>query len=355
MFLSAIALLWWCSNNWNISTHDNESNSNTWVVNTSTANATTNATTTNSDKNITWDKVSKGSYKFIWFVGTFCPHCQAEVPKLDKFYTQYSNQVNMELNVLDRKKFPNTHIPQNYTNPRQYRDYTNEECWYVPSYVIVDSKNNVVDKKCWWAPTEDELKKYLLKGNTKTSSSEWVWKDNQSNYKTGDKNLNNKKQTMTDQKKLVKAGDIIEVNYIWTFTDGTVFDTSLEDVAKKSNKYNSARDYKPLKFTVGAWQMIPCFDKGVVGMKIWETKKITCQPQDAYGECDENKVQTVKKEQLKQFEDHGYKLEKWAELPTQYGMIKIKDVKGDDVILDLNNPMCGKVLNFEITLVKIDE
>ena len=331
MFLSAIALLWWCANKWNAPT----------------ANTSTNVSTTNSGENITWNKVSKNSYKFIWFVGTFCPHCQAEVPKLDKFYNQYSWQVNMELNVLDRKKFPNTNIPQNYTNPKQYKDYTNEECWYVPSYVIVDSKNNVVDKKCWGSPTEDELKKYLLDKKDANSSSLQTWNNT--------KNLNTKKQTMTDQKKLVKAGDTIEVNYIWTFTDGTVFDTSLEDVAKKANKYNSARDYKPLKFTVGAWQMIPCFDKGVVGMKIWETKKITCQPQEAYGECDENKVQTVKKEQLKQFEDHGYKLEKWAELPTQYGMIKIKDVKDDDVILDLNNPMCGKVLNFDITLVKIGE
>ena len=332
--LWAVVALWWCVNKQNIST-TNWTN-NTW------------------NQNITWNKVSNSPYKFIWFVGTFCPHCQVEVPKLDKFYTQNSGQVNMELNVLDKKIFKNTHIHQNYTNPKQYEDYTHEACWYVPSYVIVDNNNNVVDKKCWWNPTNDELKKYLLAKNNKTSKNVETWTNIQTNI-VDNKNLNTKKQTMTNQKKLVKAGDKIEVNYIWTFTDGKVFDTSLKDIAKKADKYNSARDYKPLKFTVGAWQMIPCFDKGVVGMKIWETKKITCQPQDAYGECDENKVQTVKKEQLKQFEDHGYKLEKWAELPTQYGMIKIKDVKGDDVILDLNNPMCGKVLNFEITLVKIDE
>jgi len=61
-------------------------------------------------------------------VGTFCSHCQAAVPKLDKFYTQNSGQVNMELNVLDKKIFKNTHIHQNYTNPKQYSDYTHEQC-----------------------------------------------------------------------------------------------------------------------------------------------------------------------------------------------------------------------------------
>lgn len=317
----------------------------------------------NHQTNTIWNKIdntTKTWYKFIWFVGTFCSHCQAAVPELEKFYEQYSWQVNMELNILDKKQFESAkYISQNYTNPKQYEDYTHEKCWYVPSYIIVDKDNNVVVKQCWWTPTEEELKKYLLNSNNIISQTQNIqsintWENVLINtWNTNEQdNLNNNKQTMT---KKIRLGDTIEVDYIWTFQDGKVFDTSLEKEAKNEGIYNSTREYKPLKFTAGSWQMIPCFDKGVIDMEIWQTKDITCNPEEAYGQCEENKIQTVKKEQLKQFEDAGYKIEKWTELPTQYGMIKIKDVKGDDVIFDLNHPMCWKTLNFKVTIVKINE
>ena len=149
---------------------------------------------------------------------------------------------------------------------------------------------------------------------------------------------------------VAKKGDVVLVDYVGFFPDGKVFDTSIEKVAKENGIYNAARDYKPLKFTVGVGQMIPCFDKAIEGMKVGETKEITCEPKDAYGECDPKKVQKVEKSQLAQFEQAGYKLEKWTELPTQRGMLKIVDADEDTVTFDLNHPMCGKTLKFKITL-----
>jgi FKBP-type peptidyl-prolyl cis-trans isomerase 2 len=56
---------------------------------------------------------------------------------------------------------------------------------------------------------------------------------------------------------------------------------------------------------------------------------------------------------LADFEKNGYKLEKGVELPTQYGMLKITDVKDDIVYLDTNHPLCGKKLIFTVTLKEI--
>ena len=183
-----------------------------------------------------------------------------------------------------------------------------------------------------------------------------MWATKEANSSTGSKttvqkNLQVNTKQMTGE--VAKKGDKVAVDYIWTFTDWKVFDTSIEEVAKKAGIYNSAREYKPLEFTLGAGQMIPCFDKAVEGMKVGETKEVTCQPKDAYGECDPKRVQKVEKAQLAQFEKAGYKLEKGTELPTQYGMLKIVDADDKTVTLDMNNPMCGKVLNFKITLDKI--
>ena len=152
-----------------------------------------------------------------------------------------------------------------------------------------------------------------------------------------------------------KNGNTVLVDYVGFFPDGKVFDTSIESVAKENGIYNAARNYKPLEFQLWAGRMIPCFEKAVEWMKVGETKEVTCEPKDAYGECDPKNYIKVPKSQLVEFEKAGYKLEKWVELPTQYGMKKIVDVDNETVTLDFNNPMCGKTLKFKITLKRIKE
>lgn len=86
-------------------------------------------------------------------------------------------------------------------------------------------------------------------------------------------------------KQVVRSGDTIAVDYTGRLEDGTVFDSSRPEDAKKSKNYNAGRTYEPLSFTVGAGQMIPGFDKGVVGMEVGEEKTLTIEPKDAYGEA----------------------------------------------------------------------
>ena len=142
-----------------------------------------------------------------------------------------------------------------------------------------------------------------------------------------------------NKNRLVKAWDIIEVNYVWTTTnDWKEFD-------------NSYTRWQPLEFEVGAWKMIPGFDAWVVWMKIWEKKTLNLKAKDAYWEYDEKNIQEVKKEELKQFEDAWYKLEVGTKLPTMYWEFEIKEVTKDWVKVDLNNPLAWKDLTFEVEIV----
>ena len=63
----------------------------------------------------------------------------------------------------------------------------------------------------------------------------------------------------------VEKGNTVTVDYVGKLQDGTVFDTSIEKVAKESGKYMSGRNYEEgLTFTAGAGQMIAGFDQGVI-------------------------------------------------------------------------------------------
>jgi FKBP-type peptidyl-prolyl cis-trans isomerase 2 len=72
--------------------------------------------------------------------------------------------------------------------------------------------------------------------------------------------------------------------------------------------------------------MIPGFDKGVLGIKEGESKILTIQAIDGYGERDDSKLQTIPKKDLASFTAAGIKLEVGEKLPTQYGEFTIIEV-----------------------------
>ncbi len=76
------------------------------------------------------------------------------------------------------------------------------------------------------------------------------------------------------EEKVAKTGDTVAMNYTGRLQDGTVFDSNVDP------KFNHVQ---PFVFTLGAGQVIPGWDKGIVGMKVGEKKTLTIVPADAYG------------------------------------------------------------------------
>ena len=150
----------------------------------------------------------------------------------------------------------------------------------------------------------------------------------------------------------IKVWDNVVVDYIWRLEDGTVFDTSIESIAKACGKYNEARDYTQwLSFEVWAGQMIKWFDNWVLWMKLWQTKTVKFWPDEWYGQRNEQYVLTYTKEEvgdLSQFEE-WQTIYLWIWMPA-----KIIKVTNKDVTLDLNHELAGKDLIFDITIKSIN-
>ena len=83
--------------------------------------------------------------------------------------------------------------------------------------------------------------------------------------------------------KVAASGDIVGVQYVGSFTNGTVFDTNVPSEAKKAGLPEKP-SYPLFTFTAGAGQVVPGFDAAVIGMKEGEQKTVTLPPADAYGE-----------------------------------------------------------------------
>ncbi|NTV79578.1 MAG: hypothetical protein HGA25_10720, partial [Clostridiales bacterium] len=106
--------------------------------------------------------------------------------------------------------------------------------------------------------------------------------------------------TDNSQSKIVEKGDNVSVNYIGKLDNGTVFDTSLVDVAKEAGLYdaNSTRTYEPMSFVVGTGQMISGFDNGVLNMTVGEEKTLKLSPDEAYGEYNQEYLVPVPRSDL---------------------------------------------------------
>jgi FKBP-type peptidyl-prolyl cis-trans isomerase 2 len=138
----------------------------------------------------------------------------------------------------------------------------------------------------------------------------------------------------------VKNGDTIAVHYKGFLTDGTVFDSS--------------EGREPLSFTVGGGMVIAGFDKGVLEMKIGDTKTINIPFMEAYGPTNEEMMMKVPLAEVPQ--DMKLELGMEVHLTDDAGnVMPVQVIALDDshVTLDGNHPLAGKDLNFDLELVSI--
>jgi peptidylprolyl isomerase len=136
----------------------------------------------------------------------------------------------------------------------------------------------------------------------------------------------------------VQHGQSVQVHYRGTLNDGTEFD-------------NSRLRGDPIVFQVGDPRMIEGFSNAVVGMEEGATKTFTLEAEDAYGLVDPNAKQPVPREQFGPDFDFTIGGAVQGQGPQGMFLATIADVTDTEVILDMNHPLAGKALTFEVEVI----
>lgn len=139
--------------------------------------------------------------------------------------------------------------------------------------------------------------------------------------------------------RVVMSGDSIRVEYEGRLENGDIFDSS-------------QMHGKTLDFTAGAGQMIKGFDSAVIGMTVGEEKEITLNPEDAYGEYDPTLVRRFPKGDA----PPGIAVGDMIALSGPGGAqipATVTEVTDDEVVVDMNHELAGKVLIFKIKVIDI--
>jgi FKBP-type peptidyl-prolyl cis-trans isomerase SlyD len=138
---------------------------------------------------------------------------------------------------------------------------------------------------------------------------------------------------------VVKDGTVVSLQYTLSGEDGK---------AIESNKGK-----EPLKYTQGSHQIVPGLEKGLAGMKVGDEKRVKVTPEEGYGQVDPKGFQEFPKEKIP---SEGLKVGSVLMATGPQGQqvpVRVHEIKEKTVVLDLNHPMAGKTLVFDVKVLDV--
>jgi len=134
----------------------------------------------------------------------------------------------------------------------------------------------------------------------------------------------------------IADGMKVTLEYTLTLPDKTVAD--------------STAGKEPFSYIHGSQKIIPGFEKALTGMKVGDKKRITLTAAEAYGPYDEKRKVKVPKANVPPETKVG------TLLRAQDGQeARVLEVTGDSVVLDVNHPLAGKDLVFDVNILKVEK
>ena len=134
-------------------------------------------------------------------------------------------------------------------------------------------------------------------------------------------------------------------------TDGQV--VAMEYTLRVDGKVvDSSAGGAPLEYLHGAANIIPGLERELEGMAVGESKSVTIPPADGYGFEDEDAFMDAPRDQFPDDMPLNPGLEMELTLPDgQHAYARVDSVEGDIVHLNMNHPLAGKELTFDVKVV----
>jgi FKBP-type peptidyl-prolyl cis-trans isomerase SlyD len=141
---------------------------------------------------------------------------------------------------------------------------------------------------------------------------------------------------------IVEDNRVVNIHYTLKNAAGEVLDSS--------------EGRAPLAYIQGIGNLIPGLERELHGKKAGDKVNAIIAPADAYGEYDEAMLHTVPRSGFRAEEgEEGPEVGLQVQLETEQGIViaTVTKVDGDDVTLDLNHPLAGEQLFFDVEIMHV--
>lgn len=138
----------------------------------------------------------------------------------------------------------------------------------------------------------------------------------------------------------IEKGSVVEMDYTLTV---------------EGQKVDSSEGRGPLKYVHGQNQIVPGLEQALTGMSPGDSKHVTVAPEGGYGPVQQEAIIEVPREQLPSDLDPqvGQALQGQDREGNPFRAV-VDQVGENTVTLDLNHPLAGKTLEFDVDIVSVN-
>ncbi|MBX5329173.1 MAG: FKBP-type peptidyl-prolyl cis-trans isomerase [Candidatus Bathyarchaeota archaeon] len=148
----------------------------------------------------------------------------------------------------------------------------------------------------------------------------------------------------------LQKGDFILIDFTAKVKEtGEVFDTTIEETAKKERLYKEGEIYEPKLVVIGESWVLKALDESLATMEINKPTTVEIPPEKAFGARDSEKVKRIS---LKHLADKGITPSLGMRIEYDGKMATIRAIGAGRVLLDFNPPLAGKTLVYEVSVKK---
>ena len=140
--------------------------------------------------------------------------------------------------------------------------------------------------------------------------------------------------------------DFIEIEFTGRVKGGEVFDSNIKS---ELDKLGSKQEAKPFVFCLGQGMFLKGIDDFLIGKESGKSYKIELTPENAFGKRESNLVQMIP---AKFFKEHNLNPVPGAVFNFDNKMGKVLSVSGGRILVDFNNPLAGKDLEYDLKILK---
>jgi peptidylprolyl isomerase len=147
-----------------------------------------------------------------------------------------------------------------------------------------------------------------------------------------------------------EKGDFVFIDYVAKVKEtGEVFDTTLEDVAKKERLYKEGEIYEPKLIVIGENWVLKALDESLPNLELSKPAPVEIPPDKAFGNRDPEKVRLIP---LRRLTAKGVTPQLGMRLEFEGKLAVVRTIGAGRVQLDFNPPLAGKTLLYEVTIGK---
>ena len=138
----------------------------------------------------------------------------------------------------------------------------------------------------------------------------------------------------------IEKGRVVDIDYSLHLGDGKVVDQSGPG--------------DPLTYLHGEGEIVPGLESALEGARVGDRKQVVVAPAEGYGDHDPSGIQRVPRQAFPADFQPQVGMELSAQGPDGDEVaFVIQRVEPDAVTIDLNHPMAGKTLHFDVTVREV--